>query len=123
LKIRFLLIAVLAAFAFSGWGAAGISQADNTGANKGQPGASPTADQGKNNKSDLQTMQQIRKAVVADKTLSSYGHNVKIIARDGRVTLKGPVRSDAEKQSIEQKAIAVVGAGNVVNDMTIKAAK
>jgi osmotically-inducible protein OsmY len=116
-------MAVLAAFAFSGWGAAGLSQADNTGANKGRQGASPTADQGKNDKSDVQTMQQIRKAVVADKTLSSYGHNVKIIARDGKVTLKGPVRSDAEKQLIEQKAIDVVGAGNVVNDITIKAAK
>ena len=68
-------------------------------------------------------MQRIRKAVIADKSLSSYAHNVKIIATDGKVTLKGPVRSEAEKASIEQKAVDVVGAGNVTNEITIKAAQ
>ena len=86
--------------------------ADNTKTNKGQPGTSPTADQGKNNSSDLQIMQKIRKAVVGDKSLSSYAHNVKIIAQNGKVTLKGPVRSEDEKSSIEQKAVDVAGSGN-----------
>jgi hyperosmotically inducible protein len=121
---RFLPVAAaLVAFAVSGLTAPNQSQADNTNANKSQQGASPTADQGKNNKSDLQTMQRIRKAVIADKSLSSYAHNVKIIATDGKVTLKGPVRSEAEKTSIEQKAVDVVGAGNVTNEITIKPAQ
>ncbi len=97
--------------------------ADNTKANKGQAGKSPTADQGKNNSSDLQIMQKIRKAVVGDKSLSSYAHNVKIIAENGKVTLKGPVRSEDEKTSIEQKAVDVAGSGNVTNEITIKPAK
>ena len=68
-------------------------------------------------------MQRIRKAVIADKSLSSYAHNVKIIATDGKVTLKGPVRSEAEKASIEQKAVDVVGAGKVTNEITVKPAQ
>jgi hypothetical protein len=58
--------------------------------------------------------------VVDDKTLSTYAHNVKIIAQDGKVTLRGPVRSEEEKKNIEQKAIDVAGAGNVTNEITIK---
>ena len=127
-KLFFAAVA-LAAFTCNGatgWSAVPISPtqaADNTKANKGQPGTSPTADQGKNNSSDLQIMQKIRKAVVGDKSLSSYAHNVKIIAQDGKVTLKGPVRSEDEKTSIEQKAVDVAGSGNVTNEITIKPAK
>ena len=83
----------------------------------------PTADQAKNNTNDRATMQKIRKAVMADKTLSTSAHNVKIIAQQGKVTLKGPVQSEAEKSTIEQKATEVAGAGNVVDELTIKPAK
>ena len=48
-------------------------------------------------------MQKIRKAVMDDKSLSTYAHNVKIIAQNGKVTLKGPVRSEDEKKMVEQK--------------------
>lgn len=125
LKIITQFISIAAAMAVLAFGsAAGWSQAaDNTKTNKGQQGATPTADQGKNNKTDLQTMQQIRKAVVGDKSLSSYGHNVKIVSQNGKVTLKGPVRSEDEKKSIEQKAVDVAGSGNVTNKITIKPAK
>jgi osmotically-inducible protein OsmY len=95
---------------------------DNTKANKAAKD-SPTADQGKNNESDRTIMQKIRQAVIADKSLSTYAHNVKIISQNGKVTLKGPVHSEAEKQTIEQKAIDVAGAGNVTNEITIKAPK
>lgn len=72
---------------------------------------------------DREIMQKIRRAVVEDKSLSTYAHNVKIVAQNGKVTLKGPVRSEEEKKAIEQKAIEVAGAGNVVNELTIKAAR
>ena len=36
---------------------------------------------------------------------------------------RGPVNSEAEKQTIEQKAVDVAGAGNVINEITIKAPK
>jgi len=58
-----------------------------------------------------------------DKSLSTYAHNVKIISQHGKVTLKGPVRSDEEKKSIEDKATEVAGAGNVTNQLTVKPEK
>jgi hyperosmotically inducible protein len=95
--------------------------ADNTKVNqRDKSSGEPTADQGKNNANDREIMQKIRKAVMDDKSLSTYAHNVKIISQDGKVTLKGPVRSAEEKQTIEQKAAGVAGAGNVTNEITIK---
>ena len=82
-----------------------------------------TADQGKNNASDREIMQKIRKAVTDDKSLSTYAHNIKIVSQGGKVTLKGPVRSAEEKQTIEQKATDVAGAGNVTNELTVKPSK
>jgi hyperosmotically inducible periplasmic protein len=97
---------------------------DNTGVNKRDRARSePTADQGKNNASDRELMQRVRRALMDDKSLSSYAHNVKIIAQNGKVTLKGPVRSDQEKSTIESKANEVAGAGNVTSELTVKAAR
>jgi osmotically-inducible protein OsmY len=98
--------------------------ADNTKVNKrDRAKTEPTADQGKNNLSDREMMQQLRRSVLDDKSLSTYAHNVKIIAQRGKVTLKGPVRSEEEKKTIEQKAIEVAGAGNVINQITVKAGR
>lgn len=97
---------------------------DNTKVNKRDRSTTErTADQGKNNAGDLETMRKIRRAVVTDKSLSTYAHNVKIIAENGKVTLKGPVRSEEEKRTVESKAVEVAGAGNVVNEITVKAGK
>jgi hyperosmotically inducible periplasmic protein len=80
----------------------------------------PTADQQKDNRTDLEITKQIRQSIVADKSLSTYAHNVKIITQDGRVTLKGPVRSEDEKQSVAAKATAVAGDNKVTDDLSIK---
>ena len=96
---------------------------DNTKVNqRDRSKAAATADQAKNTTNDRETMQKIRKAVIADKGLSTYAHNVKIISQGGKVTLKGPVRSEEEKSNIEQKATEVAGAGNVTNEITVKPA-
>ncbi len=94
---------------------------DNTKVNKRdrQEGA-VTADKAKNNKSDREMMQQVRKAIVDDKSLSTYAHNVKVVAKNGKITLKGPVRSTEEKTSVVAKATEVAGTGNVVDQITVK---
>jgi hyperosmotically inducible periplasmic protein len=93
---------------------------DNTKANKAdQAKGAVTADQQKENDADRDLAKRIRQAVVGDKSLSTYAHNVKIVAQDGQVTLKGPVRSDAEKTSIEAKATKIAGAGKVTNEITV----
>jgi hyperosmotically inducible periplasmic protein len=80
---------------------------------------SPTADQQKANASDTDVAKQIRSSIMKDKSLSTYAHNVKIIAQDGKVTLKGPVRSEDERTNIASKAAAVAGDSNVTNELTV----
>ena len=94
--------------------------ADNTGANKRDAGgANPTSmDQG-NSKADLDITQAIRKAVVADDSLSTKAENVKIITLDGVVTLRGPVKSAAEKETIGRLAQAAAGVLRVDNQLEI----
>jgi hyperosmotically inducible periplasmic protein len=90
---------------------------DNTGQNKQDRDPSTmTADQQKNNVSDRDLAREVRRAIVKDKSLSTYGHNVKVIAQNGTVTLKGPVQSEEEKHAIASKAAEVVGGSDKVRD-------
>jgi hyperosmotically inducible protein len=96
------------------------TKSDNSAVNKSNQ---PTADQQNMNATDRGITVKIRKAVIADKTLSTYAHNVKIISQDGTVTLKGPVRSDAEVQAIVAKAVEVTGSvDKVVNQLSVQPA-
>ena len=79
-----------------------------------------TADQQKMNPSDRETTKQIRQAIEKDKSISTYGHNVKIITQNGMVTLKGPVRSEEEKKAIEAKAAEIAGPDHITNELDVK---
>jgi hyperosmotically inducible protein len=97
------------------------TSADNTKVNKQDRSQSePTADNAKNNTSDRELMRQIRHDVVSDKSLSTYAHNVKIVAQGGKVTLKGVVHTDDEKKTIEDLARKHAGDANVTNEITVK---
>ncbi len=97
---------------------------DNTRVNRRDRRAmGPTAADQKNNRSDLATTKKIRQLVMKDKSLSAYAHHVEIATQDGTVTLKGPVRSDAEKVSIEAKAADVVGKEKVVSELVVEPKK
>ncbi len=78
-----------------------------------------TADQQKMNPEDRNLAAKIRTSIMADKSLSTYAHNVKIISQDGIVTLKGPVRSRAEVKSIVAKATSISGVGKVIDQMSV----
>jgi hyperosmotically inducible protein len=90
---------------------------DNTAANAHHQ---MTADQQTNAAGDRTMTAQIRKSIIADKALSTYAHNVKIITVNGMVTLKGPVTSDEEKQNVADLAAKVAGADKVTNKITVK---
>jgi hyperosmotically inducible protein len=95
-------------------------QPDNTKQNQGDAShGADTADHQKMNPADRNTTKQIRAAIMKDNSLSTYGHNIKIITRNGKVTLKGPVRSEEDKTNIEAKAVAVAGADNVTDELTV----
>ena len=118
-----------AACAVSAWLAAAAplaaqTAADNSKVNtRDRAAGAVTADQQKQNTTDVSLTQQIRKSLVADKSLSTYAHNVKVVTQGGAVTLKGPVRSEEEKQAVEAKAVAVAGAGHVSNQLSVAPAK
>lgn len=97
------------------------AQPDNTKNNKGdnQKGA-VTADQQKETAADREMAKKIRKSIASDSSLSTYAHNIKVIVRDGMVTLKGPVNTDAEKTAIGAKASEIAGADKVQNELTVK---
>ena len=95
-------------------------QSDNSKANKmDSTNTTATADAQKDNVNDRTITQNIRKSIMADKSLSTYAHNVKIVAVNGSVTLNGVVRSDQEKANVEAKAVAVVGQSHVTNDLKV----
>jgi len=73
-----------------------------------------------NNQTDLKITQQIRQAVMADSSLSFTAKNVKIITQNGRVTLRGPVKTADERSAIEAAARRVAGAIEVDNQIEVK---
>jgi hyperosmotically inducible periplasmic protein len=90
---------------------------DNSAQNKAHD---QTADNQKENTSDRETTQKVRQAIVKDKSLSTYAHNVKIITQNQRVTLKGPVQDESERDKVAAVAGKVVGPENVDNQLSVK---
>jgi hyperosmotically inducible periplasmic protein len=91
------------------------------GATPQSQNATAGAGQQSNQPSDITITRNIRRAVVKDQSLSTAAHNVTIITKDGKVTLKGKVNSEAEKQTVESAAANVAGQGNVDNQLTTSA--
>lgn len=97
------------------------TETDNTKINKRDTAATElTADEQKSSESDMNITQRIRQEIVKNKKLSTYAKNVKIITVDGKVTLKGPVRSRTEVDSILKTARATAGEANITNEMTVE---
>jgi hyperosmotically inducible protein len=93
---------------------------DNTKTNKRDRARDAiTADQQSMSPEDRELARKIRKSVYDDKSLSTYAHNVKIIVREGTVTLRGPVRDASEKDNIGRKAGEIAGAAKVTNELEI----
>jgi len=92
---------------------------DNTRSNRDLSNRDHSADKQPNARSDVDLTARIRRSVMDDKSLSTDGHNVKIVADNGSVTLSGVVPSDAEKMKIEKKAASVAGKDRVTNNIRV----
>lgn len=93
---------------------------DNTERNvRDRSGETLTSGDQSESEADRTLTQQVRQAVVADDSLSTNAHNVKIITSNGVVTLRGPVNSAQEKANIDAKAQQVAGATKVNNQLEI----
>ena len=64
---------------------------------------------------------KIRQAISEDKAIAQYAQTLKIAASDGLVTLKGPVKTDADKKAIGAKADQIAGEKNVMNNLFVSA--
>ena len=76
-----------------------------------------------NTPEDIKTTAAIRRAIVADKSLTMTATNVKIITADGKVTLRGPVKTAAEKTKIAELATKEAGKATIDNQLEIKETK
>ncbi len=97
---------------------------DNTAKNKrDRSGETQTSGDQSNNPQDIKISAAVRKAVVADKSLSATAKNVKIITVNEVVTLRGPVKTADEKTKIEQLAQSAAGNAKIDNQLEVKASK
>ncbi len=109
--LRIVAMGVVATFLFAAAPQPAIAAAQSQNAAAG-------AAQQSNQLSDIAITRDIRRALMKDKSLSIAAHNVTIITKGGKVTLKGRVDSAAEKQTVESAASNVAGAGNVDDQVT-----
>lgn len=98
--------------------------ADNSGRNeRDRSGKMRTSGDQSNNSEDIKITAAIRRAVVHDGSLSMTAKNVKIITANGVVTLRGPVKTAAEKMTIEKLAKANAGKVKIEDQLEVKGSK
>ena len=97
---------------------------DNTATNeRDRSSETQTSGDQSNSKDDVTTTAAIRRAVVKDDSLSATAKNVKIITANGTVTLRGPVKNDAEKAKIAELAQSAAGNAKINNQLEVKTSK
>ena len=79
-----------------------------------------TPEDQKETESDIKITADIRQAIIKNKSLSVNAQNVKIITRNGVVTLRGPVESKKESKKIKKIAKHTPGVLKVDNQLEIK---
>ena len=95
--------------------------ADNTGMNeRDKSGETQTPQDQSNDAADRELLAAVRRQIVDDDVLSTSAHNIKILVKDGVVTLRGPVSNADEKGKIETLAHQVQGVASVENQLDIK---
>jgi hyperosmotically inducible periplasmic protein len=100
----------------------GARDPENTGVNvRDRDAATVTPEEQGGEPGDREITAAVRRAIVKDDSLSLNAHNVKIITRDGTVTLRGPVESTAERTTIGQLAEKTAGVKRVDNQLEINA--
>jgi hyperosmotically inducible protein len=98
------------------------SPVENTARNaRDKGGATLTPEDQLQNEGDLRITADVRKAITGDDSLSINAHNAKVITRNGTVTLRGPVNSEAEKNRLQDIAQKTPGVNQVDNQLDVQA--
>jgi osmotically-inducible protein OsmY len=122
--MKYVILTIISLFSVSGFTAidpkAGEIKPDNTAINKRDTNPKEhTASNQAADEMDMYLVNRIRKDIMAEKELSAYAKNIKIIAINGQVLVKGPVRSREEAQTILKYARAAAGVPNVINEISV----
>lgn len=98
-----------------------VHPADNTARNaRDRNNATTVPTDQPNNQADIDVAAAVRSAIVGDSTLSMAAHNIKLVAANGAVVLRGPVETKAEKAKISEIVQQVTGVTSVDNQLEVK---
>ena len=121
MKRTLLALTCLSAFSLAALAGNDKAKPDNTAVNeRDRSGETKTSGDQANSSADLKTTQAIRQALMKDGELSTAAKNIKVITANGRVTLRGPVKTAQEKAKIDQLAKSVAGGAQIDNQLDVK---
>jgi osmotically-inducible protein OsmY len=121
MKQTLLVLACLSTVSLAAVAADDKTKPDNTAVNeRDRSGETETSGDQSNNASDLKITQAIRQALMKDSELSMTAKNVKIITDNGRVTLRGPVKTAQEKAKIDKLAKSAAGDAKIDDQLEVK---
>lgn len=120
---RVLLFAIMGVVTCSGGLCGSAQDSDQAQADKTAAPKETGATEQRQSTKDRELTRRIRRALVTDKSLSTYAQNIRIVVHDGAVTLSGRVQSEQERDSVKAKAAQLAGAGNVKDAMSTKPKK
>ena len=94
---------------------------DNTATNeRDRSGETQTSGDQSNSSADLKITQDIRRALMKDRELSTTAKNIKVVTANGQVTLRGPVKSAQEKAKVDQIARSAAGGAQIDDQLEVK---
>ncbi|MBX9605962.1 MAG: BON domain-containing protein [Gammaproteobacteria bacterium] len=97
------------------------ADADNTERNeRDRDGKTLTPMDQSSKASDVDLTQKIRSALMEDDNLGTNAKNVKVIAVDGKVTLRGPVADAAERAKVVKIASQSASPAAVVDELEVE---
>ena len=121
MKRTLLVLACLSTVSLAAMAADDKTKPDNTAINeRDRSRETQTSGDQSNSSADLKTTQAIRQALMKDSELSTTAKNIKIIANDGQVTLRGPVKNAQEKAKIDQLARSAAGGAKIDDLLDVK---
>ena len=122
MKQTLLALACLSALSLAAFGADNEkAKPDNTTTNeRDRSGEAKTSGDESNSSADLKITQAIRQALMRDRGLSMTAKNIKVIAANGHVTLRGPVKTAQEKAKIDQLARSAAGGAQIDDQLDVK---
>ncbi len=120
MKQTLLILACLSTVSVAAMAADDETKPDNTAINeRDRSNDTQTSGDQSNSSADLKITQAIRQALMKDGELSTSAKNIKVITENGKVTLRGPVKTVQEKAKVDQLAKSAAGGAPIVDQLDV----